>query len=121
MSYGNFYKELDFKYPEIAILMEHYTDNNGTIYGKFFIPVLTPFVDSSGPYYNKEVTPTKTNIKNSNKSNLDIKPCNTSNFVLISIPKYLIIDNDIKKDDKFIIVFVGGDINHPCIIGREYN
>ena len=118
MSYSNFYTDRDYKYPEIAILLEYSIADNYDVIGKFFIPAITPFIKSDLAYDKKDITPSKINIKNSNKSNLDINPCIISNYIELKIPEYLNIKN-INKGDKFIVSFLGGDINKPFIFGRS--
>lgn len=112
MNSSNFYNNIDFKYPEIAISLE---DSENI--GKFFIPVLTPFLSSDEAYDKKEMDSPKTNITNRDQFIHDIEPCILSNYITLSLPK-----NDVqcKKGDKFVISFIGGDINKPYIIGR-YN
>lgn len=107
MNTSSFYKDLDFKYPEIAICLED--TNNGI--GKFFIPVLTPFLNKDIAYDKKEVGISTMNILNKNL-NIEIDGCNLSNYIELKMP----VENA-KKGDTFIVVFVGGDINKARIIG----
>lgn len=108
MKINNFYDELDLKYPEIAICIED-TETN---IGKFMIPILTPMLNITEPYIKKHDEFEKTNIINGD----DIKasPVNLTNYIEMKLPKGY---NAAKKDDKFIVVFIGGDINKPVLIG----
>lgn len=119
-----YYQDQDYKYPEIAILLEDISWSNKT--GKFFIPILTPIMSSNTAFENKRPAVSKSNIIN-RVSN--ISGFVESNFVELTLPEYLLpqksIDEDgnitpetpYKKNDKFIIVFVGGDINKIRLIG----
>lgn len=102
-----FYQDLDFRYPEIAICLE---DSNTDIV-KVFIPILTPLLSSIRPYDNKEGN------------------CIVSNYISLKLPKTLMdlkhdADGNLikkfssKKGDRFIISFIGGNPNNPFIIGR---
>lgn len=82
--------------------------------GKFYIPALTPFLDRSEPYIKTDKLVKTSNILN-NKENLDIVPCNTSNYVELLIPDNL---GEIKKDEKVMICFLNKDIQNPVILGR---
>lgn len=113
----NFYNDLDLKYPEIAIALE--TNSN-----KFYIPVLMGLIEGAGSVpitINTRVS--SSNIRNKN-NNLAISSVTKQNYITLSVPSYLYYeDHNItgikwNKGDKFIIVFVGGDINKIRIIGR---
>ena len=108
MKINNFYDELDLKYPEIAICIED-TDTN---IGKFMIPILTPMLAVTEPYIKTHDEFEKTNIINAD----DVKasPVNLTNYIEMKLPKGY---DSAKKDDKFIVIFIGGDINKPVLIG----
>lgn len=101
----------DFKYPEIAICME---DSVGQT-AKFFIPIATPMLSKNTIYDNKSLAKRTTNIV-SDHSSMYIEPCIESNYIELKLPENTIA----KKGDKFIIAFIGGDVNNGSIIGR-YN
>lgn len=104
-----FYKDLDLRYPELAICMEDCIDT-----GKFFIPILFPLLDNDQIQENTDLSISTRNIK-SDIGNLNISKCTTVNYIELKLP----INNPIaKKGDKFVIVFIGGDINKPCLLGR---
>lgn len=111
MTNTNFYKTRDFSGLEIAICMEDTKDEEK---GKFFIPVLTPFLNNDTPYDKIDPKYSSSNIISGDR-NMNLKPCTTSNYIDLYLPDGI---RDIKKDDKFVISFVGGDINKPYIIGR---
>ncbi|MDD3122083.1 MAG: hypothetical protein PHC62_01045 [Candidatus Izemoplasmatales bacterium] len=104
----NFYDNLDLKYPEIAICLE----NTVTNIGKFFIPILTPTLSKKEPYYKQDMEFNVRNVVNSQE--LRIFPTFTSNYIELPLPKGYESAN---KDDKFIVIFIGGDINKPVLIG----
>lgn len=105
----NFFQEMDLKYPEIAICME-YTEGPT---GKFFIPILTPTLDKSKPYIKRDQGLNLRNIQ-SDHSKYKIEACYTSNYLDLKLPLGLESAN---AGDKFVVIFVGGDINKPVIIG----
>lgn len=108
MNNSNFYDNLDLRYPEIAICLED-TDTN---IGKFFIPILTPTLNKNEPFYEIDNTFDKKNIEN--YDDLRLSPVYLSNYIELKLPKGY---ENAKKDDKFIVVFLGGDINKPILIG----
>ena len=108
MNNKNFYKDLDLRYPEIAICIE---DTNTKI-GKFFIPILTPTVSKSHAWCERNNTFSRKNIIN--KDDLIIEPVYESNYIELKLPNGF---KKKKKDDKFIVIFIGGNINKPVLIG----
>ncbi len=112
MNFSNFYTNMDFKYPEIAICIE---DTNTKI-GKFFIPILTPMLSSDTPYIEKTKGLSKRNIIN--KNNLIINPIYESNYIELPLPNNYNMAN---KGDKFIVIFLGGNPNKPILIGGYNN
>lgn len=115
MNNSNFYENIDFTYPEIAVCIE---DSDGEE-AKFFIPILTPFLSNDDPFDKLDPVISKLNILNKYDNNLDISQCTSSNYIILELP-YECKSNGCKKGDKFIITFIGGDINKPYILGR-YN
>lgn len=114
MNSTNFYDSLEFKYPEIAVCIEDIESDASN--GKFFIPVLTPSLSPDEPYDKKEIKVSKINILNREDVNLDISLCVESNYILLDIPDH--IRGQYNKGDRFVISFIGGDINKPYILGR---
>lgn len=102
----------DFRYPEIAICME---DTDGPT-AKIFIPVATPTLSSSLCYDTKGLPLTITNIKSNNINKGNISRITESNYIEMKLPD----SEPAKKGDKFVIVFIGGDVNNGVLIGR-YN
>lgn len=122
---ADFYQKRDYKYPEIGILLEDISWSNTV--GKFFIPILTPTLSDRAPYESYKPAPSTSNIISRNISG--ITGCTESNYLELDIPSYLLpqkeIDEDgnvhpetpYKKGDRFILVFVGGDVNKVKPIG----
>lgn len=108
MNKNNFYDELDLKYPEIAICIED-TDTN---IGKFMIPVLTPMLNITEPYIKRHDEFETNNIIN--VEDVKVSPVNLSNYIELKLPKGY---DNAKKNDKFIVIFIGGDITKPVLIG----
>lgn len=109
----NFYQKHSYTIPEIAICLED-NDLSSNRIGKFFIPALTPFLEHTAPYDKKDPIWSTENIVSGTKG-LDIKPCTMSNYLEIRVPEYI---TKISKDEKFVISFIGGDLNKPYVIGR---
>lgn len=120
----DFYQTCDFKYPEVGILLEDISWENTM--GKFFIPVLTPTLSSSGVYETSKPSESTGNILN---QSIGVSGYTESNYIEINIPSHLLPQKEIgeggeispeipyKKGDKFIMVFVGGDVNKVRVIG----
>ena len=113
MNNSNFYDNIDFTYPEIAVCIEDSCGPNA----KFFIPVLTPFLSGEEPYDKLDPDISKMRILNKHDTNLDISKCTTSNYITLELP-YEYKLTGCNKGDKFVISFIGGDINKPYILGR---
>lgn len=109
----SYYKLHSYTQLEIVICLED-IDNTKNNKGKFFIPAFTPFLDNDVPYDKKDPPSSTANII-SGTHGLDIRRCTMSNYIELKIPEYI---DSIKKGDKFVISFIGGDINKPYIIGR---
>lgn len=107
----DFYSQNDYMYNEFAMCIE----DSDTNVAKFFIPIATPFLDRSKPYDKKDNGVTKMNILNKNDVNLNIAACTTSNYIELHLPNG---ETGCKKGDKYVVSFIGGDINTPFLIGR---
>lgn len=101
--------DLEFKFPEIAICLE---DTDGP-YAKIFIPVVTPLLSKNLAYDTKDGPVNLDNII-SDTSSCYIIPCTESNYITLRLPD----DNPAIKGEKFIVIFLGGEVNHPVLIGR---
>lgn len=125
-----YYQQQDLKYVEVATALEkfHYASE-----GKFFINAITPLLNSNSPKNDKKSKLSTANILNYN-SKLGISSFTLSNYISLKVPEYMIdkdVDKDgyytnneiidkhgyIAKDMQFLVVFVGGDINKPRIMG----
>jgi len=118
----NFYDKLDLKYPERAVLSEKYHISD-TGPKSFYIPVLMPYVQNST---NVTSVPNRSyELQNDNK-NIGLSNYTTGSTIKIKIPEY--IANTVPRDIygyvhpgiEFIVVFLGGDINKPKIIGGDW-
>lgn len=108
----NFYgKNANFCYPELAICMEDTTGPEAKIY----IPIVTPTLPNSVCYDTTGLKPNTGNIL-SDSDPLYISHYTESNYITMKLPD----DLPAKAGDKFVIVFIGGDVNHGVLIGR-YN
>lgn len=105
-----FFSDYDFKYMEIAKLLEDSTN----LIGKFFIPIVTPTLQSDTAYDLQDGPVITKNIV-SDLSTFDIESCVESNYIELKIPSSI---GDCKKGDIFIISFLGGEVNIPMIIRK---
>lgn len=115
---SDFYQAKEFAYPEVGIVLE---DFKYTSKGKIYIPILTPTMKGDKPIKEKKSKGSTSNIVNYNAKH-GIKDCITSNYVELYVPTYIgyeIKNNKdmILKGTKFIISFIGGEVNDPKIIG----
>ena len=121
-----FYQDLDLRYPELAICLENSV--NGV--AKFYIPILTPVLESDKPYDTTDTNISKSNIL-SDTSAMEINACTSSNYLELQLPKIRVYNSNTKsffemndeciKGDVFVVSFIGGDPNKPFILGRYYN
>ncbi len=102
----------DFNTPEIAICAE---DINDSSIGKFYIPILTPFLQFDEPYDKKDMYSIRKNIINKKEVKKAISPCIMSNYIELTLPYG---ERNAKKGDKFVVVFMHGDLNEPHLLGR---
>lgn len=116
----NFYENLDLKYPEVAIsLQEINKEYPGVV--KFSIPILTPSIDNS-KIVHKSFHLNRRNLKNKD-NNLDIHNIiKITNYIEIPMSRSICINEPelgfIPSGSKWIVIFIGGDITKPRIIGR---
>lgn len=110
-----FYKNKSFEFPEIAILMdEMLSEDNPT--GRFIIPILTPNFNNKRLLKTEKSKSSNSNIVNKNTNS--VTSLTEQNFVTLTIPKYMFNGKiHYNKNDKFIVVFIGGDVNRIKIIG----
>lgn len=106
----DFYNKIDFRYPEIGICME---DTIGPTV-KISIPIATPTLPTDIVYDNKDLTISTQNIV-SDTTSMYISPCTISNYITINLPSDI---KSLKKGDKVILLFIGGDLNSPIILRR---
>lgn len=107
---------------ETAIALEDFIYGEKT---KVTIPALLPILDDSKPIETTHYLSNR-NIINKDKSELRVTKCTKCNYIELIIPKDLCpclgIDPNCNhkgsKGQKFIVNFVGGDINKPIIYRR---
>ena len=110
MMTGDFYRNLDFKYPEIAECIE---DTDGPT-AKIFIPIATPTLSKNVAYDTIGLPLSLANIQSSGINKGNLSRITESNYIEMKLPD----DQPAKKGDRFIIVFIGGDVNNGVLIGR---
>lgn len=109
----DFYNKIDFKYPEIGICMEDTKGPNA----KIAIPIATPTLPTDIAYDNTDLSTSTQNIV-SDITPMYIAPCTTSNYITMKLPSDI---GSLKKGDKVILLFIGGDVNSPTILRRYDN
>ena len=84
----------------------------------FIIKALTPLESDVG----RTIHIKSMNIMNSDLSWLSTVNIDSSNSLNLVVPPYLLmdIDNKVPKGLKFMVGFIGGNINNCQIIGRAY-
>lgn len=127
MNNFEFYQNLNYVYPELAICLEDSVDG----IAKFYIPILTPSLETGTGAYELEDNDTRTHNILSDKSSMEINSCTTSNYLELKLPIIRAYDHSTKsftevidqcyKDDQFVVIFVGGDPEKPVLIGRYYD
>lgn len=114
----NYYQEQDFKFVEIATVLERFYYSSK---GKFFINTITPLLSSGSALDDTKSKSSTSNILNYEEK-LNINSYTLSNYVSLNVPRYM--SNDltdmngyISKGTKFLVSFIGGDVNNPRIVG----
>ena len=117
----DYYEELDLKYPEIAIAAEEFYTTQSS--ANFHIPVLMPLL-SSNSSSSREAFPSNTNILNKDRPEIS-RMAYASNYISIPLHSERMgswahrkIPNLVPRGAEFIVIFIGGDINKPRILGR---
>lgn len=113
----DYYENLDLKYIEIAVAAKKFFTTDST--AKFYIPALMPLFGSTDKQYPTSL-PSSTNILNQEKPTIS-RNAYTSGY--ITIPLHIERlgswhENKVPAGAEFMVVFVGGDLNKPRILGR---
>lgn len=87
MAQKDFYSELDLKYPEIAVCIEA-IDRVNPGKKKFYIPVLTPNVDTTS-LKTKDNIIYQNNSNIANESSVSISNVTISNYIEMTVPREL--------------------------------
>lgn len=118
----NFYSDADLKYVEVAICLEDfYKYRPGFL--RFAIPTMEPYMSKSVIEDNVHNI-NMTNVLNKYTDELNIKPVTDTNVFTIELPADVVYHADNDKDgivpagEKFLIEFVGGDINNARFLER---
>ncbi|MCK9199036.1 MAG: hypothetical protein M0P49_05480 [Bacilli bacterium] len=111
----NFYKDLPLNTIEIAEASEDFYTTDGS--AKFYIPSLMPFISNT-----IEMRPYSSAKNIVNKVDVVLGPINTFTGHIV-IPLHIERlgewpEDKIPKGSQFMVVFVGGDITKPRILGR---
>jgi len=96
MANANFYNDLDLRYPEIAVCIDKIDRCNPGV-RNFYIPILTPNLDTSSLQKKTETIRVDNSIIQ-NQDNVKISNVKLQNYIPIRIPKEL-------------CAFVGGDFH----------
>lgn len=119
---NNFYSDKSLKFVEVAICLEKfYKYHPGVL--KFAIPTIEPYM-SKDQYEEQIHQIDMSKIMNKEKDKLNIKPVIQSNAFSLELPADLVYDCDndkmgiVNEGEKFLIEFVGGDINNARFLER---
>jgi hypothetical protein len=85
----------------------------------FWIKALVPLESESG----RTININKSNIYNKDKTWLATYTMTSRRTIDLIIPKYILLDYPkkyIPKGTRFLVAFIGGNLNDPQIIGRCY-
>ena len=104
----NFYNEQDFRYVEVGTILGV---SNGK--AKVYLNSITPTLSSDSPIKTKHPKKSTEKILNKGAKSL-ITACTTANYITMKLPSYI----KVSKGDKVLVVFPGGEINEPRIIGE---
>ena len=117
----NFYDNLDLKYPEIAVVAERFHVSSNT--AQFYIPVLMPYKTNT---VKTTSTPNRPSGLMNKDNNIGLSNYTTGSTIRLRVPRWILSDAPrdeygyVYKDTEFVIVFIGGDINKPTIIGGNW-
>lgn len=127
MNNFEYYQNLNYNYPELAICLEDSV--NGI--ASFYIPSLTPSLQTETGAYDLEDNAVKTHNILSDTSSMEIGACTASNYLELKLPKFRIYNRELNtfeevddvcyKGDQFVVIFVGGDPEKPVLLGRYYD
>lgn len=99
---------------EYKLAINEYQDTMG----KFYLPIMTPLVDKAETNDKLTVAPS---TRQHRGSNLRTQSYNTTNFISLVIPKYILLNfkDKVPKGTEFIIASIGSslDIDDMRIIG----
>lgn len=117
MGSENYYEKLDLKYPEIAIAAHRFYTTDSS--ARFYIPVLMPLIGSDSSS-NRTRIPPNTNILNKDRPSISSSAYSTGSVSIPLREERLghFYRNIVPKGTKFIVIFIGGDINNMAILGR---
>ena len=122
----SYYDKNTSEFTEIGIAVGKYT------YGKkakITIPALLPLVPADKAYKETDENDDD-NLLNRDPTELDLDKGTDTNYVELLIPRYLRYDVEEagestsykgKKGDKFLVTFVGGNINNPIVYRRYHD
>lgn len=110
MNNETFYNDLDFKYPEIGIVL-----TGGSNIANVYIPSLMPLIENEEKYSIDKINKIKSKSNILNKGTFATSDTISSNYIHIKVPSHV---GRVSRGDKVVIVFIAGDPNEPVIIGR---
>lgn len=116
---------------------DKYTTNSGitttevgiltSVCNKYKPGYQTFYVQALNPMNMKSAVKTKTQVRNPNiinKEAISLGTVETGSNILIEMPKEVVRNFPTKfipPGTRFLISFLGGDINKPIVVGRDYD
>lgn len=113
------FNDIDLKYVEVAILMQ-VTNKYHPGVCPFYLQSLTP----SQPKTTKTQTIPFTGNNLMNDSSIGASSLESGSTIELELPREIARQFPVKwipQGTRFLVLFIGGDITKPVIIGRDYS
>ena len=120
MAASNFnYNDMDLKYVEVAVLMQ-ITNKYHPGICPFYLQSLTP---QPKTLQTQNIPFTGNNLAN-DSTNIGASGLEAGSTIQLELPREIAREFPLKwipQGTRFLVLFIGGDITKPMIIGRDYS
>lgn len=121
MAASNFnYNDMDLKYVEVAVLMQ-ITNKYHPGICPFYLQSLTPSQPKT--LQTQNIPFTGNNLAN-DSTNIGASGLEAGSAIQLELPREIAREFPLKwipQGTRFLVLFIGGDITKPMIIGRDYS
>ena len=120
MAASNFnYNDMDLKYVEVAVLMQ-ITNKYHPGICPFYLQSLTPSQPKT--LQTQNIPFTGNNLAN-DSTNIGASGLEAGSTIQLELPREIAREFPLKwiQGTRFLVLFIGGDITKPMIIGRDYS